>query len=226
MSSKGILWTSACALAVAGLLIWLASPSASAAPDSAALEQHRNLGKAFFENPTTHEEAIAEFKKALDLAPNSVREKLNYGLAQMHGNRVLDGVALLEQVQKLDPALPHTWFNLGIYYKKAGQLDKAQVEFEQMVKLTPNEPIAHYQLGTLLPGLRIAMPEAIQECEKSRGVEPATSRPALSALQPLPAGEPPGGRREEPGAVSSDQEADGRRGDSGGHGLLHLRGDL
>jgi tetratricopeptide (TPR) repeat protein len=176
MSSKGILWTSACALAVAGLLIWLALPSASAAPDSAALEQHRNLGKAFFENPTTHEEAIAEFKKALDLAPDSVREKLNYGLALMHGNRVPDGVALLEQVQKLDPSLPHTWFNLGIYYKKAGQLDKAQVEFEHMVKLTPNEPIAHYQLGTLL---RFANrnAEAIQECEKAAVLNPLLAGP-------------------------------------------------
>jgi tetratricopeptide (TPR) repeat protein len=176
MSSKGILWTTACVLPVAGLLIWLAIPSVSAAPDSAALEQHRNLGKAFFENPTTHEEAIAEFKKALDLAPDSVREKLNYGLALMHGNRVTEGVALLEQVQKLDPALPYTWFNLGIYYKKAGQLDKALVEFEQMVKLTPNEPIAHYQLGTLL---RFANrnAEAIQECEKAAALNPLLAGP-------------------------------------------------
>ena len=176
MSSKGIFWTGVCALPVAGLLVWLLLPSASAAPDSASLEQHRNLGKAFFENPTTHDEAIAEFKKALDLAPDSVREKLNYALALMHGNRTADGVALLEQVQKLDPSLPYTWFNLGIYYKKAGQLDKALVEFEQMVKLTPNEPIAHYQLGTLL---RFAgrNAEAIQECEKAAALNPLLAGP-------------------------------------------------
>ena len=67
-------------------LIWL-TPSASSAAADAMLERHRSLGKAFFENPTTHTEAIAEFKKALDLAPNSVREKLNYALALLHGNR-------------------------------------------------------------------------------------------------------------------------------------------
>ncbi len=48
------------------------------------IEQSRNLGKAFYENSTTSAEAVAEFKKALDLAPNSDREKLNYALALMH----------------------------------------------------------------------------------------------------------------------------------------------
>jgi hypothetical protein len=28
------------------------------------LWQHRNLGKAFYENPTTQKEAVAEFRKA------------------------------------------------------------------------------------------------------------------------------------------------------------------
>jgi hypothetical protein len=49
----------ACAISLA-LLIWLA-PRAVSAPDNPAIERHRNLGKAFFENPTTHIEAIAEF---------------------------------------------------------------------------------------------------------------------------------------------------------------------
>jgi Flp pilus assembly protein TadD len=142
----------------------------SAASDE-AIERHRNLGKAFYENPTTHEESIAEFKHALSLQPNSIREKLNYALALLHGNHADEGVALLEQVQRLDPSLPYTWFNLGIFYKKSGQLDKALVEFEQMVKLVPNEPIAHYQLGTLYRSAGRG-PEAIAECEKAAALNP------------------------------------------------------
>ncbi len=45
------------------------------------LWRFRNLGKAFYENPTTQIQAVDEFKKALDLAPNSARERVNYGLA-------------------------------------------------------------------------------------------------------------------------------------------------
>ncbi|HXU46102.1 MAG TPA: hypothetical protein VN783_11300, partial [Thermoanaerobaculia bacterium] len=45
-----------------------ADPSAGA-PLAERLWHHRNLGKAFYENPTTQYEAVEELKKALDLAP-------------------------------------------------------------------------------------------------------------------------------------------------------------
>ncbi|HEV8039230.1 MAG TPA: hypothetical protein VGP62_10240, partial [Bryobacteraceae bacterium] len=66
------------------------------------LWQHRNLGKAYYENQTTYVQAVAEFQKALLLAPNSVRERLNYGLALLRAGRTKEGVAELEKVQKQD----------------------------------------------------------------------------------------------------------------------------
>ena len=125
-------------LAAAFPLILLAAVFAADPPNTAErLEQHRNLGKAFYENPTTQAEAVAEFKKALDLAPQSTREKLNYGLALLRAGKVDEGVALLKEVQRADPKLPHTWFNLGIYYKKNGDAAQSLAQFEQMVKLAP-----------------------------------------------------------------------------------------
>ena len=113
------------------------------------LWRHRNLGKAFFENPTTQKEAIEEFKKALDLAPNSAREQLNYALALLHGGRTDEAIAGLQQVQQTDRCIPHTWFNLGIYYRKNGPADKAIRQFEGMTRLVPDEPKSHYNLGIL-----------------------------------------------------------------------------
>ncbi len=139
------------------------------------LEQDRNLGKAFYENPTTAAEAVTEFKKALDLAPNSNREKLNYALALIHAGKAEPGVALLKEVQKNDPKLPHTWFNLGIYYRKNGDAELAVPQFEAMLKLTPEEPIAHYQLGALYKQL-------------GRNPEAAAQFEAASKLNPLLAG--------------------------------------
>jgi len=131
-------------------LIGLILIAAAAVPNATEIiQRHRNLGKAFYENPTTQAEAIAEFKKALDLAPNSVPEKLNYGLALLRGGRIEEGIALLKSVQRLDPSLPHTWFNLGLNYKRAGETDQAIAQFEHMIVLVPAEPIGHYQLGTL-----------------------------------------------------------------------------
>lgn len=133
-----------CAVLAAGFFLLAAPPSTEE-----LLAQHRNLGKAFYENPTTQTEAVAEFKAALDLAPDSNRERLNYALALLRAGQSADAVKLLLDVQKRDPQLPHTWFNLGIYYKKSGDTAQAIAQFERLVALAPDEPIAHYQLGTL-----------------------------------------------------------------------------
>src|SRR5207253_7629591 len=85
------------------------------------LSQHRNLGKAFYENPTTQVQAVEEFRKALQIAPSSVRERLNFGLALLRAGKTQEGIAELERVQKQDPSLPHTWFNLGITFRKNGE---------------------------------------------------------------------------------------------------------
>jgi Tfp pilus assembly protein PilF len=114
------------------------------------LAQHRNLGKALYENPATQQEAVREFEQALKLAPDSAREKLNYALALLRTSGHEDeAVRRLQEVQRQDPALPHTWFNLGIYYKRQGETDRAIAQFEGMIARAPDEPIGHYQLGSL-----------------------------------------------------------------------------
>ena len=57
-------------------------------------------------------------------------------------------------MQKIDPKLPHTWFNLGITLKKQGDFDAALAQFEGMAKLVPNEPMTHYQIGLDPQGAR------------------------------------------------------------------------
>ncbi len=72
------------------------------------LWHYRNLGKAYYENPATQTKAVDEFRKALEMAPQSARERLNYGLALLRAGKTNEGVAELERVQKQDPKLPHT----------------------------------------------------------------------------------------------------------------------
>lgn len=113
------------------------------------LWHHRNLGKAFYENPTTQYEAVDELKKALDLAPDSPRERLNYALALLKAGKTAEGVKELEAVQKKAPEIPHTWFNLGIVFKQESEYEKALRQFERMAALVPDEPVTHYNLGVL-----------------------------------------------------------------------------
>ena len=97
----------------------LAAQSAGPAVEE-QLARHRNLGKAFFENPTTQAQAVTEFGKALALAPQSPRERLNYGIALLAAGKTAEGIAEIEKVQGQQPALPHSWFNLGVQFKKGG----------------------------------------------------------------------------------------------------------
>jgi tetratricopeptide (TPR) repeat protein len=140
------------------------------------LAQARNLGKAFYENPTTQTQAVDQFKKALDLQPNSARERVNYGIALLHAGKTADGIAELEKAQKQDPTIPHTWFNLAIAYKKDSQFEKAITQFQGIAKLVPDEPITHYNLGALYK-LTGKPEEAIKEFELSARLNPNLAGP-------------------------------------------------
>lgn len=109
----------------------------------------RNLGKAFYENPTTQLQAVEQFRQVVALNPKSNTDRLNYGLALLRAGQGGEGMAVLEAVQKADPKIPHTWFNLGIEYKKLGETAKAMGQLERMAALVPGEPITHYNLGVL-----------------------------------------------------------------------------
>ncbi len=144
--------------------------------DTPQLWHHRNLGKAFYENPTTQRQAVDEFRKALALAPDSVRERINYGLALLREGDLTTGAAELQKAQKSDPKIPHTWFNLAIALKKQGELEAALTQFEGMVRLVPNEPVTHYQIGSILKA-KGDQAAAVKEFETARGIDPRLAAP-------------------------------------------------
>jgi tetratricopeptide (TPR) repeat protein len=144
--------------------------------DEDRLWRYRNLGKALYENPTTQKQAVEEFRKARDLAPNSARETLNYGLALLRAGETAEGIAQLEKAQKLDPHLPHTWFNLGATFKRQAEFDRALAQFQQMARLVPTDPTTHYQLGSLHK-LSSNLAEATREFERARELNPRLAAP-------------------------------------------------
>jgi tetratricopeptide (TPR) repeat protein len=161
-------------LLVLPLLLAAAPPQAPSKDE--LLWHHRNLGKAFYENPTTQYRAVEELKAALALAPGSARERLNYGLALLKAGKTDEGIAELQKVQQQDPSLPHTWFNLGIAYKRAADYDRATAQFEKMVELVPDEPVSHYNLGALYK-LAGKQDLAIREFETAERLAPQLAGP-------------------------------------------------
>jgi len=167
-------WIFSAVLAAAALMLLAGADASRVQQDR--LWHYRNLGKAFYENGTTQIQAVEEFKKALDLAPDSVRERVNYGLALLRAGKTGEGVAELERAQKQDPKIPHTWFNLGIAFKKEGNYDQAAREFQGMLRLAPEEPVSHYNLGVLYK-LMSKRAESLQEFETASRLNPNLAGP-------------------------------------------------
>ena len=163
-------------LAPLGLGLLLLAAADSSKVEVEKLAHTRNLGKAYFENPTNKKQAVEELRKALDLAPNSARDRLNYALALLGAGQTKEGVAELERVQKQDASIPHTWFNLGIEYKRLGDFERATRQFEQIVKLVPDEPVSHYNLGVLYK-MTDRVEDAIKKFELTAQLNPNLAAP-------------------------------------------------
>ena len=79
-------------------------------------------------------------------------------------------------MQQADPSLPYTWFNLGVVFKKQGELDAALAQFRGMVKLVPDLAVAHYQIGSILKA-QGDLPGAVVEFETARNLKPRLAAP-------------------------------------------------
>ena len=167
-------WTGGLIVAVAAILLLVGADSSRVEQDR--LGHYRNLGKAFYENPTMQAQAVDAFKKALELAPNSPREIINYGLALLRAGQLKDGMAELIRAQKLDPSIPNTWFNLAIQYKRQGDWSQAVAQFQGMLRLVPDEPVSHYNLG-VLEKMADKRDEAIQEFLTAERLNPSLAAP-------------------------------------------------
>lgn len=145
-------------------------------PKQIELQQIRNLGKAFYENPATQNLAPETLRKAVDIDPDSARDQLNYGLALLRAGLTEEGIAAVRKAQEMDPEIPHTWFNLGVEFKKQGEMDQALEQFERMAELIPNHAKTRYQLGTLYKQ-QGETERAMEEFERAAGLDPSLAAP-------------------------------------------------
>lgn len=136
---------------------------------------HRNLGKAFYENPMTQVKAVDEFREALALS-GSTLDRVNYGLALLRAGKTQEAIAELRKVQKDDPTIPHTWFNLGMAYKKELDHQHAIEQFQGMLKLVNDEPVTHYNLGVEYK-LTDKADLALAEFQKAEQLDPNFAAP-------------------------------------------------
>lgn len=126
-------------------------------PDDASA--HFDLGYVYTAQQAT-DKAIAEYRKAIALAPAMIQAHLNLGMSLLERNPK-EAIAPLEKVVEMNYAFEKGHYALGFAEERSGDEAAAEKEYTVAVKLDPNDIDAHSALGrTLLSEKKAAAAEA------------------------------------------------------------------
>jgi protein O-GlcNAc transferase len=96
------------------------------------------------------DEAIACYRRAIELKPELPEAHANLGAALKEQGRLDEAVGCYRRAIELRPELPEAHANLGAALQEQGWLDDAIVCCRRAIALKPDFPLAHNNLGTVL----------------------------------------------------------------------------
>ena len=123
-------------------------------PPEAESYYHFSLAK-LYDSEGQYVRALQEFRKALDVDPDSAQLHLEYARTLSNSGRTRDAIAEAAKAVELDPQLAPAHFFLGSIYHwqlqqgQRGRLSPATDSFERVVELQPQNVRALYYLGQL-----------------------------------------------------------------------------
>ncbi len=142
--------------------------------DDTVAEAHAALAYAGWYYDWDWPTAEREFKRAIELNPNSAISHARYSEGLVMRARFDEAIAEGQRAQELDPLSPQILGDLGYAYVVARRYDEAIAEFQKELELDPNLPFARANLAWVyaLKGLH---GQALAEYEKVRAqVSPVT----------------------------------------------------
>ena len=99
------------------------------------------------------------------------RTQYDAAVRLLEQDRYAEGVALMLQVADAAPDVTAPQINLGLAYKRMGDLDRAEASFDKALELNPNHPVVHDELG-LLYREKGRFAEARASYEKALAIHP------------------------------------------------------
>jgi Flp pilus assembly protein TadD len=109
---------------------------------------HSNLGVIALEAGRP-EEAIAEYKVALRIAPDFSEARSNLGVALFQIGRAEEAVVQLTEAQRGSPTAFKTNYNLATALTQLGRLAEAVPLYEAALRVRPNDAQTHNNLGNV-----------------------------------------------------------------------------
>jgi serine/threonine protein kinase/tetratricopeptide (TPR) repeat protein len=95
-------------------------------------------------------EAVAELKRALEVAPNSDEAYGRIAWAYLNSGRSTDAVQYFQKAIEINPYYWMNYNNLGNAYYQIGDFAKAAEQYRKVIDLDPGNPFAYNNLGAVL----------------------------------------------------------------------------
>jgi serine/threonine protein kinase/tetratricopeptide (TPR) repeat protein len=111
------------------------------------------------------ESAEREFKRAIELNPNSALSHARYAVCLIARLRSNESIAEAQGAQDLDPLSPDVVSELGIVYFVGRQYDESIAQLQKALDLNPNIPVVRATLG-LAYAMKRMYPQALAEYDK------------------------------------------------------------
>jgi lipoprotein NlpI len=163
---------------------FVSPPDANNASSDPVGAAHANaLGIAHMEQ-FQYPAAVAEFEKALQLAPDWRPAKINLGIALLNTQDPANldrALELFADVLRDEPDNPYAHYCRGVILLYRNELDAAHVHFNRVVEIDPNDAHALYFRGQTRPDEAVS-PESKQDYERALKLNPYlnTARYALA----------------------------------------------
>jgi len=169
------------AAGVLALAVLGASPPLEPPPPAAGREaayRANNVGVALLEQ-FRYEDAVASFKKAVDLRPSLGMARANLAIALLNAQRLDEARAEALEAARLLPGLAQPHYVLGLAARSAGAADEARAAFRRVAEIDPRDVGARVNLGQLLMQEQ-RYPEAAAEFKAALDAEAYSSSAAYN----------------------------------------------
>ena len=116
-----------------------------ASSDSATAKIHNNLGL-YYLNFGRFDDAIKEYKKAIEMDAGFAEVHNNLGYAYSLKGNIANAVRSYQQALRLDPAFADAYNNIGMILMNQNKIQEALLQFRQAIAAKPDY---YYALGNL-----------------------------------------------------------------------------
>src|SRR5215475_10000007 len=186
-SSSFTILAVACVFALAGYLGYTLTRDAQA-QDDARLKREQlyrlnNIGVAFMEQ-FKHEDAVKQFKQALERDPDFAVARINLALADFYLNDSRAAVEEARAAVKLAPESPHAHYALAAALRNEKLYDESLAEFNKVLSIDPRDTATNIQIGQL-HAQKQQYPQAIAAFQRAIESEPYNATAVYSLAQAL-----------------------------------------